>query len=151
MTTYKPVAISKAAFAFCRLGLTALVWIALVFHSKPVMPVVFAILLLSAILKVQRAPMIVLYDRTFGRMMSSQEEIVNEHAMRFAHIMGSLFSLVCIILLYFVDEKIGWMAVFMFALLKSVSAFGFCPATKLYECSAGGSCCAFAKIRDKHK
>lgn len=151
MTKYKPVTISKAAFAFCRLGLTCLVWISLVFHSKPVMPVVFAVLLLSAILKVQRAPMIVLYDRTFGRMISSQEEIVNEYAMRFAHIMGSVFSLACIILLYFVDEKIGWAAVFLFALLKSVSAFGFCPATKLYECSASGSCCAFAKNRDKQK
>lgn len=145
MTRYKPVPVSKGGFAFCRLGLTALVWLSLALHSKPLLLLVFVMLLLSAILKVQHAPMIVLYDRTIGRLRKSPEVILNENALRFAHAMGSVFGFACLALLYLADERIGWAGVFLFALLKSVSAFGFCPASKLYECATGGSCCAFVK------
>jgi len=50
-----------------------------------------------------------------------------------------------LLLLYFVNEQVGWIAVLIFALLKSISAFGFCPAAKLYECATNDSCCAFIK------
>ena len=145
MTRYKPVSVSKEGFAFCRLGLTAMMWLSLIFHSKLLLLFVFAMLLLSAVLKVQHAPMILLYDRTVGLLRKPREEILNESAMRFAHSTGSIFSLTCLVLLWFVDERVGWAAVFMFALLKSVSAFGFCPASKLYECATGSSCCSLSK------
>ena len=145
MAQYKPVTISKEGFAFCRFGLTALLWLSLIFHSKLLLLVVLAVLLLSAILKVGRAPMIVLYDQTAGRLRRSKEVIVNETAMRFAHFTGAFFALVCLLLLEFASERSGWAAVFIFAIVKSVSAFGFCPASKLYECVTGGSCCAIRK------
>lgn len=145
MKKYKPASVSKSAFAFCRLGLAISIWISLIFHTKLILIFVFTIFLLSVILKIKKAPMILLYNYTAGKIIRSKEEILNEHAMRFAHIMGSIFSFICIIFLYFGNEKIGWVAVFIFALLKSISAFGFCPASKLYECSTNDSCCAFAK------
>lgn len=145
MKKYKPVSVSKSAFAFCRLSLAILIWLSLIFHSKPILIFVFVVFLLSAIFKIKKAPMILLYSYTINKIIKSKDEILNEHAMRFAHIMGSVFSFICIILLYFVSEKVGWTAVFIFALLKSISAFGFCPASKLYECSTNDSCCAFAK------
>lgn len=145
MTQYKPVTISKEGFAFCRFGLTVILWLSLIFHSKLLLLVVLLVLLLSAILKVGRAPMIVLYDQTVGRLRKSQEVVVNESAMRFAHFTGAFFALVCLLLLEFASERSGFAAVFIFAVIKSISAFGFCPASKLYECATGGSCCAVRK------
>ena len=148
MKKYKPVSVSKSAFAFCRLSLATLIWLSLILHSKIILIFVFVIFLLSAIFKIKKAPMILLYSHTINKIIKSRDEILNEHAMRFAHIMGSVFSIICIMLLYFVGEKAGWTAVFIFALLKSISAFGFCPASKLYECATNDSCCAFIKKHD---
>lgn len=145
MKKYKPVSVSKAAFAFCRISLAVLIWLSLIFHSKSILLFVFFIFVLSAILKIKRAPMIYFYSQTIDRIFKSRDEVLNEHAMAFAHKTGSVFSFICLVLLFFVSEKVGWTAVFIFALLKSISAFGFCPASKLYECSTNDSCCAFAK------
>jgi hypothetical protein len=109
---------------------------------------VFAIFVLSALLRVKRSPMIWLYEHTINKIRPSKDEILNEHAMRFAHTMGMIFSFICLLLLYFVGDTAGWIAVFCFAILKSISAFGYCPASKLYECATGGSCCAFLKKHD---
>ena len=148
MKKCKPVAVPKAAFAFCRYSIAILIWLALIFHAKTIIWIVLAIFLLSAILKIRRAPMILLYRWTVNKIFKSKDEILNEHAMAFAHIMGSVFSVICLSLLYFTDERIGWIAVFCFAILKSISAFGFCPASKLYECATNDSCCAFIKKHD---
>jgi len=145
MKKYKPVSVPGAAFVFCRIILAVLVWLAWIFHSKVILLIVFIVFFLSAILKIKKAPMILLYSLTINKIIKSKDEILNESAMQFAHIAGSFFSLISLVLLYFVNEKVGWMVVFIFAVLKSISAFGFCPASKLYECSTNDSCCAFAK------
>lgn len=145
MKKYKPVAISKAAFAFCRYSVAILIWASLILHSKLLLIVVFLILLLSALLKIKKAPMILLYSYTLNKIFKSKEVVLNEHAMKFAHTVGSIFSLICLVLLYFVSESVGWIAVFIFAVIKSISVFGFCPASKLYECATNDSCCAFIK------
>lgn len=141
----KPVSVPSAAFAFCRYTLALLVWATLLLHYRPLMFLVFILFSLSAILKVRRAPLILLYAYTVNKIFRSQDEVLNEPAMRFAHLMGAAFSLVCIGLLYFAPPVAGWSAVLVFAIMKSISAFGFCPASKLYECVSGGGCCAFAK------
>lgn len=145
MKRYKPVAVSKAAFAFCRLSLAILIWASWLLRSKELLIFVLFVFVLSAILRVQKAPMILLYSLTVGKAIKSKDEILNEHAMLFAHIMGSVFSVICLLILYFINERAGWNAVLIFALLKSVSALGFCPASKLYECATNDSCCAFIK------
>ena len=145
MTKYKPVSIQKNAFAFCRYGVAVLVWVSLVLHSKWLLAIVFLIMALSYLLKVERAPFIVLYKYTIGKIINSKEEILNEHAMRFAHLMGSILSFVCLIFVYFISAPIGWVLVSCLAVLKTISAFGLCPASKLYECMGNKTCCAFIK------
>lgn len=147
MTKYKPVSISKNAFAFCRYATAILVWSSLIFQIKWLLLAVFLILALSALLKIQKAPMIVFYNFIFGKIIQvkSKEEIINEHAMRFAHTMGAILSFVCLLFLYFINANTGWILVFLFAILKTISAFGMCPASKLYECMGNKDCCAFIK------
>lgn len=148
MKKYKPVSVPKSAFTFCRYSIALLVWLSLFLQSKPIMILVFFILLFSAVLKVGRAPMILLYSYTINKIIKSKEEILNEQAMRFAHIFGSILSLVCLLFLYFINENVGWVMVFCFGLLKSISAIGFCPASKLYDCLNNDSCCVFLKKHD---
>jgi hypothetical protein len=145
MRSFKPVAISKEAFIFCRYSIAVLIWISLILRLKWLLIVVLIFFLLSVWLKVKRSPFIWLYEHTMGRLRPLKEEWLNERSMRFAHLMGAILSFICLVLLYGVNDRAGWIAVFIFALLKSVSAAGFCPAGKLYECATNDSCCAFIK------
>ena len=145
MKRYKPVLVSVAGFAFCRYTVTVLVWLSLIFQIKWLLVIVFLILALSALLKIQKAPMILLYKYTIGKIVKSKDEILNEHAMKFAHTMGTVLSLICLLFLYFINANVGWVLVSVFAVLKTISAFGMCPASKLYECMGNDSCCAFMK------
>jgi len=145
MTKYKPVSVSKSAFAFCRYSIAILVWLSLILKIKWLLVVVFLVLALSAILKIEKAPFILLYKYTIGKIVKSKEEILNENAMRFAHTMGTVLSLICLLFLYFVNVDLGWIFVLVFAVLKTISALGVCPASKLYECMGNKTCCAFAK------
>jgi hypothetical protein len=145
MSKFKPVSIPRYAFIFCRYGVAILVWLSLILRDISLIWVVFFILLLSAILKIGKAPMIFLYTQTIHHFIKSPMELVNEYAMRFAHTLGSVLAGFCLILFYLVNVNIAWVLVFFFAILKSVSAFGFCPASRLYECVGSGHCCALAK------
>ena len=64
--------------------------------------------------------------------------------MRFAHCLGTAFSLACLGLICWKDWM-GWRLTLIFALLKTVSAFGFCPASKLFTCANNTSCCPLTK------
>ncbi|MEI6378374.1 MAG: DUF4395 family protein [Candidatus Falkowbacteria bacterium] len=149
MKKYKPVSVPSAAFVFCRVGLAVLVWLSFIFHSETLLVVVFVIFVLSAVLKIKRAPMIWLYSQTINKIFKSKDEILDEHAMSFAHLIGSMMSGLCLVILFFFGQDVGWTAVFILALLKSISACGFCPASKLYTCATNDSCCAFAKNHGK--
>ena len=74
-----------------------------------------------------------------------ENEFLDKKAMRFAHFAGSLINLFCLIFLYTGYVKAGWILTSMFAVLKTISAAGFCPATKLYGCATDDSCCTFIK------
>lgn len=145
MKKYKPVSISSGSFMFCRIAMAVIIWVAFIFKLKFILIIAFLIFLASFVLKIKRAPMIVLYDLSINKIFKSNDELLNEYAMSFAHMIGSIFSFICIIFLYFISDKIGWGLVLVFAILKSISAVGFCPASKLYECATGDSCCAFVK------
>ena len=118
MTKYKPVSVSKQAFAFCRYSVAILIWLSLIFQIKWLVVLVFLILAFSAMLKIGRAPMILLYKYTLGKIIKSKEELVNEHAMRFAHTMGTVMSFICLLFLYFINANAGWVLVFCLAILK---------------------------------
>jgi len=140
-------AISNGAFVFCRYSVAILVWLGFLLKLKWLILLTFLILLFSAILTVKRAPMILLYNYTLGKIIPSKKETLNIKAMRFAHILGSIFSGVAVIFLYLIHDFTGWVIVGIFVIIKTISAIGFCPASKLYNCMANGSCCAFAKRR----
>jgi len=141
MTSYKPVSIPNAAFIFCRYSIALLVWLSFFLQSKVILAFVCLIFLLSAILKIKRAPMIWLYSVTFNKIKKSAEVMVDENAMCFAHTLGFLLSGICLLLVFLVYSNGVWYAVLGLALLKTVSAIGFCPASKLYDCLLNGNCC----------
>jgi len=145
MNKYKPVSIPNAAFIFCRYSIAVLIWLSFLLKIKWILIIVFLIFLFSAILKIKKAPMILLYSCTINKIKKSRDVVLNEKAMCFAHSIGCVFSFVAITILYFVNEKIGWGFVFLLAILKTISALGFCPASKLFDCATSDGCCAFIK------
>lgn len=138
--------VQRNAFVFCRYSLAVLVWVALLFQSAWVLGAVFVILALSAALKVQNSPMVRLYTSTFGRVVPSEEVILGVNAMRFAHTSGAVLALVGLILIA-AGSPLAWPFVAVFAVLKTTSALGWCPAYKLYGCMASGGCCALTGKR----
>jgi protein-S-isoprenylcysteine O-methyltransferase Ste14 len=139
------VQISRPAFAFCRISLTVILWAALYFHSVWLVVAVFAILVLSVLLKVQRSPMIQLYQQTVLRLLPTQNYVfLDVPAMRFAHGMGAVMALAVVVAML-ANPRVGWYCLLAFCLLKTTAAFGFCPASKLFVCMCKGGCCALTK------
>lgn len=147
MKPIKPVVVPNGAFVFCRYSLALIPWIALIFQIKWLMILGFAILFLSALLRVGRAPMILLYSYTINKIFKSPDTVLDENAMFFAHTFGTILFGIALILLYFVNERIGWFFVGFVAIAKTVGAMGFCAAAKMYGCmnNSGGQCCKFSK------
>jgi hypothetical protein len=140
------VTIQNNAFLFCRYGVAALIWVALLTQSIYVLAAVFAILAASAILKVERAPMVWSYTNTVGRFVESKDVVLDVRAMRFAHASGAVLAAVGLALVL-AHSPAAWPFVAVFAVLKTVSALGFCPAYKVYGCAAKGGCCALTAKR----
>ena len=147
--TYKMVqrlvSVSIGGFIFCRYSIAILIWLAYIFAVKELMVATFIILFLSALLTVKRAPMILLYTYTIDKIFKSKNEFLDLRAMRFAHSLGAILSLIALGLLYGGFEQVGWTFTLVFALLKTVSALGFCPASKLFGCVTDDACCTFIK------
>jgi len=141
------VTVQNNAFLFCRYSIAVLVWLALILQSIWLLALALVILGLSAWLKVPRAPMIWIWTNTLGRVVPSREVVLDVKAMRFAHTIGTAMAAISIALVA-LNVPGAWWFVGAFALLKTVSALGFCPASKLYGCVIkGGGCCAIAAKR----
>ena len=138
--------IPRPAFAFCRVSLTVLLWLALYLDSVWLVVAVFLILALSVILKVQRSPMIQLYQQTVLRVFPAKHfELLDVPAMRFAHAMGAMMSL-AVMLAMLASPQAGWYCLLALCLLKTTTALGFCPASKLFVCMRNGGCCALTRF-----
>ncbi len=131
--------ISKNAFRFCKITITILAYLAYIFKSKELILLVFLLLLFSAILKIRRAPLIFIYSNTIDKIFHSKKIDLDEKAMRFAHSLGSIFSGLCVLLVY-LNLKFAWILVLIFAIMKTISAFGYCPGEKVYSCMKNGCC-----------
>lgn len=140
------VTVQRNAFVFCRYSIALLIWAALVFRNLPLLVLAFVILSLSALLTVRRAPMIVLYTQTLGRFIKSRDVILDVRAMRVAHSLGAALAFISMVLVY-LESPFAWWFVAAFAVLKTMSAVGFCPAYKLYGCLSAGGCCALTGKR----
>lgn len=138
--------VQRNAFIFCRYSVAALIWVALLLQNVWVLLAVFLILAASALLTVRRAPMIVLWTLTLARIFPSDEDVLDIKAMRFAHGMGAMFALIGLSLVWH-GNPFAWWFVGGFAVLKTTSALGWCPAYKLWGCLSKGGCCALTAKR----
>jgi hypothetical protein len=146
MAVYKPVEVHKGSFAFCRYGMAVLTWLALALQSRPLVVAAGIVMLLSALLTVRRAPLIVLWNVTGERLRRSPVELLDEHAMRFAHSFGfALFAIDSLLLSLRATSSAGWVFLAVVGVAKTIGALGFCAAGKMYTCAVGngGKCCAF--------
>lgn len=143
----KIVQIPRSAFRFCRWSLTGLLWLALLTRQAWILGLVVGLLALSALLRVDRSPMVVLHGWTLGRLFPPTTfEFMDVSAMRFAHGLGAVLG-ACVLAALLVQPKAGQGALLGFCLLKTVSALGFCPASKLFACLRKGGCCALTRGR----
>lgn len=147
MKECRPVSVNRAAFNFCKYTVASIFWLALIFQSKLLVIFGFSILLLSAMLKVKNAPLVFLYTYTINKIFPSKNEILDEKAVCFAHIVGATMSGVALLFLYFIHPLTGWILTGILALLKTSASFGFCGAMKLYGClnNPNGQCCRVGK------
>lgn len=145
MKECKIVSIPRNAFLFCKWTIALLLWLALILRIKELVLIACAILGLSAILKIRRAPLVYLYSNTVERIFKSKQEMLDENAMRFAHTMGAVMSGICSILLFFISAKAGWIFTGLLAIMKTWGAMGHCSALKLYGCMSNGACCVRKK------
>ncbi|MGE5329175.1 MAG: DUF4395 family protein [Deltaproteobacteria bacterium] len=145
MKECRPVSVSKGAFIFCKWTVAIIIWASLIFRIKWLILLACGILVLSAILKIQKAPLIFLYTQTIDRIFKSPNEILDECGMQFAHTLGGVLTLICALLLYFVNDTAGWIMVFIVAIAKTAGAMGFCTALKLYGCMSSGGCCRLTR------
>lgn len=138
--------VPHAAFAFCRISLTVLLWLALWLNSVWLVAAVGGILMLSVILKVQRSPMIQLYQQTILRLFPTLHyELLDVPAMRFAHSMAAVMAFGVIIAML-ANPAVGWYCLLAFCGLKTITAIGYCPASKLFACMKNGGCCALTRL-----
>lgn len=140
MKSRHPVSVQNAAFLFCRVSITALLWAAWFWKLPWLLGLSFLILLFSALLGVDHAPMILLWSSTFGRFVPSRLVTLDRSAMRFAHGLGTTLSGICLLVLLAGFTSVAWRLTFLLAIIKTISALGYCPASKLYTCATGGCC-----------
>lgn len=123
--------IPKNALWFNRSVIALLIWASFVFRVELFLIIVVGLLFLDALLKFSASPLVLLYTHTFAKLFPGGDMNVNEKALRFASSLGVLLSTLCLILVYFLPW-IGWWTVLGFAILKTISALGFCPGEALY-------------------
>ena len=91
--------------------------------------------------------MVVLHRLTLGRLIAPASfAFMDVTAMRFAHGTGALLGL-GVLAAILRHPRGGWVALACFCALKTVSALGFCPASKLFACLRKGGCCALTGNR----
>ena len=146
MIAAKPVTVQRGAFIFCRTSLAVLVWLALLLQAPSIVVATAVILAASAALTVSRAPMILLYTWTAGRIWPGGFEVLDERSMRFAHGVGAVMTGICAVLLY-TSPRAGYITLVIVALAKTAGACGFCSGARLYSCVTNEDCCTFLAKR----
>ncbi len=136
----RPVEVSAAGFAFCRWSLAVALWVAALAGEPWLVAATAVVLGASAIAGVERAPMIVLWRLTAGRLRGSASVVLDARAMRFAHALGAALCGAAWALGR-VAPRAGLVAAVALAVLKTAGALGYCTASRLHACLAEGACC----------
>jgi len=143
----RPVVVAIHAFRACRIGVSALLWGAVLLRSPWLAAATGVLLACSAAVGVERSPFVALWTATAGRWRPSAPVVLDRSALRFAHALGAILTLGAAAL-SFAAPTAGWWALVAVATLKTGAAAGGCSATKLYGCLAEGGCCTLASRRD---
>lgn len=128
---------------FCRISLTILVWVSFLWKIEFLSVLVFILLFLSVVFRIGNSPMILLYRYTVR--VSPWKTDTSQYQCHATRTCNRSF-----IIIHFTHHPLfrkyrNWMVCILdFALIKSISALGFCPVAKLYTC-AGSGCCPFLK------
>lgn len=150
MWEYRPVVITEGSFAFCRYTIAILLWLGLVLQNIWFIVLVTIIMLLSAILRVRNAPLVWLYRKIVEPIKPSPEVVVDEKGIFFAHSVAVMMGGLSILFFLIAHPIFTWCFVGIFAILKTMAAFGKCSALKLYGCMSNGTCCRFGKKLKEH-
>lgn len=140
------VKVHRRSMAFCKYTLAAGLWLALLFQLPALLWLMLALLAASAVLGVDKAPLVWLADKMLSRWVKTEEAYVNLYSMRFAHIFAGVMVAVSLVLLTFHYAVAAWILTGLLAVLQSVAACGFCSAAKLYDCLiCNTNCCRLGK------
>jgi hypothetical protein len=143
MKTMKPMSVPRFAWIGCKATNAAALFAALIFRMPLLILVPLVTHGISALFGPRRAPLLVLYT-WLDRFFNTRKEMVDEHALRFAHTVSSVFALLALIMLR-VYAPFSWGIVLFLAIATTLGALGFCTATKLYSCAMNGTCCVRKK------
>lgn len=147
------VRVRKQSVAFCKYTIAGLLWVTVISGWIPLVYLVLGILMVSAFVGVQRAPLVVLFNMTFAKWIKTEEIYINRYSMRFAHYFGAGFCALILITHYFLAPLVPLVLTVMLAILQTIASFGYCSAQKLYECVVCNSnCCRVGKkVRSMNK
>jgi len=146
MRAIKPVVIKNASFNVCKYAVALMIWMAFFLKMESLLVLTTFILGSSAMLGVDRAPMVLLGNITLAKFIPSSDVMLDANGMRFAHGLGFILNLICL-LWVMIEPKSGWMFTLIIAVIKSISAVGYCSGLKLYQCMNNDSCCTFVKSK----
>jgi len=142
----KMVKVNRQSVSFCKYSIAAFILLALITGSLIPVSIVFTLMLLSAAAGIEKAPLVLLFDRLVSPRINPERVYINHYSMRFAHIVGCIFCVMIILAYYFAPYVIFFILLLIFAFLQSVAAFGYCSAAKLYECViCNSNCCRVGK------
>ncbi len=146
MRSIEPVSVSEGGFTTCKYSVAVILIAALIFPvvRVPLVALSTFILMLSAILGVENAPMVKLYDVTFGNIFKTKAVMLDRKGMRFAHSLGAVLNGVTLLFLV-LAPSVGFILLIATAVLKSISAVGYCSGLKLYQCMNSDTCCGTTK------
>jgi hypothetical protein len=142
----KMVKVYRQSVAFCKYVIAGLLWLAIILRSPVPVFIVLAVMAVSALTGVERAPLVVFYNKAFAKRFHSDEEYINMYSMRFAHLVGVSFCIAALFSFYLISPLVALVLTVIQAVLQSIASLGYCSAQKLYECVVCNSnCCRFGK------
>jgi len=120
-------------------------WVALWLKLPVLVAISAGIMALSALFTIRYAPLVWLYTRTVERLLPSPPEVLDEHAMRFAHSVATVALVIPLVLFSLNQPTLGWRVLALVAVFKTIGALGYCPVARMFTCliGRGGRCCAF--------
>ncbi len=151
MMAYEGVTVRRAAFAFCRWSMAALMWLGVCLRSELAVGICACFMAANTTLTVGRAPLVMLYTWTIERIVPSSPVVIDKAGMRFGHGVATFAMGIPLLVAHLSGpgtQDAMWRVLVFVACFKTLGALGFCPASRWYSCLAsGGQCCRFLRGR----